>query len=537
LQNNIQIWGFWKGFCCFISHNHNDFIENNSPMKTLQNKTKTDAQREEQKTVQPKTLQQMLHQPQDHSAILQYMKNQRNPAYHAPILQAVQQFKAKNGLIVQRNDDKIEEEDLQMKKDETVQRNEEDDELQLKAAPIQKQENKTGLPDNLKSGIENLSGYSMDDVKVHYNSDKPAQLHAHAYAQGTEIHIASGQEKHLPHEVWHVVQQKQGRVQPTMQMKGNVNINDNAGLEKEADVMGAKAVQGKFVCRKNIIKPIKHTKLPLIQCYVGDYKPDTTLASTTKAMRGLNLQQRKVIQNLHEDTNKSYTIEEARNIATGNSSTSNPYEWEVTGIGNNYVTPDVNIQNILDNFGHPTQSVVKLYDDLASRVGFDVGKNRKGTLDPSTIKDLHLHFEASKPLHLGQNDFLRSTWQDNLDSYTGSKTGIPLYSVERSQLTKDFSTTKLGNASLNDILKGVSTRPFELHHLLFKAHHPDLATSPLNLMLTERSERESVYGPGQHELMHMVASGNHKDKFNELLPQYTDEYNKWIKQKSGKNLI
>jgi len=65
---------------------------------------------------------------------------------------------------------------------------------------IQKKENNTGMPDSLKSGIENLSGYSMDDVKVHYNSDKPGQLQAHAYAQGTDIHIASGQEKHLPHE-------------------------------------------------------------------------------------------------------------------------------------------------------------------------------------------------------------------------------------------------------------------------------------------------------------------------------------------------
>lgn len=107
--------------------------------------------------------------------------------------------------------------------------------------PIQKKEKNTGLPDNLKSGIENLSGYSMDDVKVHYNSDKPAQLNAHAYAQGTDIHLGSGQEKYLPHEAWHVVQQKQGRVKPTMQMKGKVNINDDAGLEKEADVMGAKA--------------------------------------------------------------------------------------------------------------------------------------------------------------------------------------------------------------------------------------------------------------------------------------------------------
>ncbi len=108
--------------------------------------------------------------------------------------------------------------------------------------PIQPKVNNTGLPNQLKSGIENLSGYSMDDVKVHYNSPKPAQLQAHAYAQGTDIHIASGQEKHLPHEAWHVVQQKQGRVKPTLQMKGKVNINDDAGLEKEADVMGGKAL-------------------------------------------------------------------------------------------------------------------------------------------------------------------------------------------------------------------------------------------------------------------------------------------------------
>jgi hypothetical protein len=102
-----------------------------------------------------------------------------------------------------------------------------------------------GLPDNLKQGVESLSGISMDDVKVHYNSDKPAQLNAHAYAQGTDIHIASGQEKHLPHEAWHVVQQKQGRVQPTTMMKAKVFINDDKGLEKEADVMGARALQMK----------------------------------------------------------------------------------------------------------------------------------------------------------------------------------------------------------------------------------------------------------------------------------------------------
>jgi len=104
--------------------------------------------------------------------------------------------------------------------------------------------NRTGLPDGLKAGIESLSGMSMDHVKVHYNSPQPAQLNALAYAQGADIHVAPGQQHHLPHEAWHVVQQAQGRVQPTRQMSGGRAINDDAALEQEADVMGAQAGAG-----------------------------------------------------------------------------------------------------------------------------------------------------------------------------------------------------------------------------------------------------------------------------------------------------
>lgn len=115
------------------------------------------------------------------------------------------------------------------------------------AATAQREEvstsNRTGMPDQLKTGVESLSGMSLDDVKVHYNSDKPKQLNALAYAQGTDIHVGPGQEKHLPHEAWHIVQQKQGRVQPTVQMKVGVPVNDDPGLEEEADVMGARALQ------------------------------------------------------------------------------------------------------------------------------------------------------------------------------------------------------------------------------------------------------------------------------------------------------
>lgn len=94
--------------------------------------------------------------------------------------------------------------------------------------------NRTGLPDQLKARVEAASGFSMDDVKVHYNSSKPAQLQALAYTQGTQIYVGPGQEKHLGHEAWHVVQQKQGRVAATTNINGEA-VNDQSSLEKEAD--------------------------------------------------------------------------------------------------------------------------------------------------------------------------------------------------------------------------------------------------------------------------------------------------------------
>jgi Domain of unknown function (DUF4157) len=97
------------------------------------------------------------------------------------------------------------------------------DTVQRKAAPgtagrDYQAPNRTGLPDRLKVGIEALSALSMDDVRVHYNSPEPSRLQAHAYARGTDIYLAPGQERHLPHEAWHVVQQAQGRVRQTSQV-------------------------------------------------------------------------------------------------------------------------------------------------------------------------------------------------------------------------------------------------------------------------------------------------------------------------------
>ncbi|MCF6324593.1 MAG: DUF4157 domain-containing protein [Gammaproteobacteria bacterium] len=137
---------------------------------------------------------------------------------------------------------RAEEEEIMQGQFASIQRVEEEEVIQGEFEPLQKQDNQTGLPDDLKSGMEGLSGRSLDHVKVHYNSSKPASVQAHAYAQGSDIHLGSGQEKHLAHELGHVVQQMEGRVQPTTQVAG-IAVNDNPGLENEATAMGERALR------------------------------------------------------------------------------------------------------------------------------------------------------------------------------------------------------------------------------------------------------------------------------------------------------
>jgi hypothetical protein len=98
-----------------------------------------------------------------------------------------------------------------------------------------------GLPGPLRAGLESLSGYDLSGVRVHYHSSRPAEVQAHAFAQGHDIHLGPGQEQHLPHEAWHVVQQLQGRAGANRQ-RGGVALNDDRALEEEADRMGARAL-------------------------------------------------------------------------------------------------------------------------------------------------------------------------------------------------------------------------------------------------------------------------------------------------------
>lgn len=114
-------------------------------------------------------------------------------------------------------------------------------------------ENRTGMPRHLKAGLEALSGIDLSSVRVHRNSPKPEQVNAHAFTQGDEIHLAPGQERYLPHEGWHAVQQMQGRVNDVGLRLNDLSINDDPTLEAEADRMGARALSDPL--------PMRHGRL------------------------------------------------------------------------------------------------------------------------------------------------------------------------------------------------------------------------------------------------------------------------------------
>lgn len=118
------------------------------------------------------------------------------------------------------------------------------------AQPPQKQEPQkmtqpasTGIPAAMKTQFEHMSGLSLNDVRIHYHSGKPAQLQALAYTQGSDVYVAPGQERHLGHELGHIIQQRLSRVPATARL-GSVPLNDDPALEAQADHYAHVAAQG-----------------------------------------------------------------------------------------------------------------------------------------------------------------------------------------------------------------------------------------------------------------------------------------------------
>lgn len=128
------------------------------------------------------------------------------------------------------------------------------------AAKEKTKENLTGIPMQLKERMEQRTGVSFDDVRVHYNSDMPARLGALAYTQGNLVEIGPGQESHLPHELGHVVQQKLGLVRANAMHPSGVAMNTEEGLERQADRIGAGGYIGK--------SPSCNAETDIVQRYV-----------------------------------------------------------------------------------------------------------------------------------------------------------------------------------------------------------------------------------------------------------------------------
>ena len=115
--------------------------------------------------------------------------------------------------------------------------------------PVQRQ-NRTGMPDNVKAGMESAFSTDFSGVTVHASSARAPEVGALACTQGSDIHFAPGQfrpdtsagRELLGHELAHVVQQGEGRVRPTCEVAG-MPVNDNGHLEAEADRLGQRAAR------------------------------------------------------------------------------------------------------------------------------------------------------------------------------------------------------------------------------------------------------------------------------------------------------
>ena len=111
------------------------------------------------------------------------------------------------------------------------------------------------LPRDVRAKMESALGGDFSDVRVHIGHEATS-LGAIAYTWGTNIHFAPGQysphtiqgQKLLGHELWHVVQQRTGRVKNPF--GGGVAVVQDHALEAEADRMGVKAAMTQVARRK-----------------------------------------------------------------------------------------------------------------------------------------------------------------------------------------------------------------------------------------------------------------------------------------------
>lgn len=124
------------------------------------------------------------------------------------------------------------------------------------------------LPRNLQNKLEAAFGVDFSTVAIHKNSQEASNLDALAFTQGEKMHFAPGEfnpnsekgKNLIGHEFTHIVQQRNKRVVPTHVLNKNWDLNEDKTLEKEADSLGKKAVQGEPISSYHATGPgVRHS--------------------------------------------------------------------------------------------------------------------------------------------------------------------------------------------------------------------------------------------------------------------------------------
>lgn len=108
----------------------------------------------------------------------------------------------------------------------------------------------SALPPEIRGDMERSFDTDLSSVRLHHGGEAAA-MGAQAFTRGDDIHFAPGHfdpetrggRELIGHEVAHVVQQRAGRADG-VQHKDGPSLLEDAALEAEADVAGARAARG-----------------------------------------------------------------------------------------------------------------------------------------------------------------------------------------------------------------------------------------------------------------------------------------------------
>ena len=192
---------------------------------------------------------------------------------------------------------------------------------------------------------------------------------------------------------------------------------------------------------------------------------------------------------------------------------------------NLYEYADNNPLTLVDTQGLDPEDAARLYHalrymtsselntaiDIANAVFDEAYKNKKLFTDESARFSKAL--ETRMVSFFGEFIFAFAAGNSTLaDSFENAGSTSAEASTDRRNAYKTLRTSVNKSIAIAfpelDFTPGAGERPFEMHHMLYKANHPTLATTTFNFAMTTRGSSSSAR-IGTHEgLFHLITSGN-----------------------------